>query len=109
MKLFVTQPNGKLYETAHSIGVKDHESQYFRVMTEKWGKLFFYSKEDYDRWCRTGRRDNERTNTLYVADIKDLQDNLDNSHKVTDYNDCVENEELEVLQTENIDEDVPLN
>ena len=71
MKIFVTQPDGKLYKTEHTIGVKDHESGYFRVMTEKWGKLFFYSKEDYDRWCKTGRQENERTNTLYVADQKD--------------------------------------
>jgi hypothetical protein len=105
MKLFVTQPNGKLYETAHSIGVKDHESQYFRIMTEKWGKLFFYSKEDYDRWCRTGRRDNERTNTLFVADHKDQQYNVEELQELEGHAEYMECEELSVLQTEN----VPLN
>ena len=58
-KLCVMQTNGRLLETGHLIGGRA-EYEFFRVMTERWGKLFFYSEEEYSRWCRNGRRLNER-------------------------------------------------
>jgi hypothetical protein len=55
----VVQPDGTAYATLFKMGSKD-ERQYWRVMTERWGKLFFDSRDAYDRWCSTGRANSER-------------------------------------------------
>ena len=40
--------------TNDSVG-SQREKQYFRVMTEDRGKLFFVSKAEYTKWCHRGR------------------------------------------------------
>jgi hypothetical protein len=54
----VVRSNGTNSLTSDKIG-SDDEHTYFRVMTEKWGKLFFHSEDEYKRWCFTSRRQNE--------------------------------------------------
>lgn len=54
----VVRTNGTNYFTTDKIGSMD-EYKYFRVMTEKWGKLFFNSEDDYTKWCTESRRQNE--------------------------------------------------
>ena len=67
----VIRPNGTSYITADKLGSKAEE-KYFSVMTERWGKLFFTSREYYERWCNEGRKQNEVngcfTNTKYYFD-----------------------------------------
>lgn len=53
----VVQPDGTAYATLFKAGSKE-ERQFCRVMTERWGKLFFDSRETYDRWCSSGGRAN---------------------------------------------------
>jgi hypothetical protein len=48
------QPNGRYRATEHRIG-SSGEHNFFRVMTEKHGKLFFDSKDDYLKWSTYGR------------------------------------------------------
>jgi hypothetical protein len=55
----VVQPDGTAYATLFKVGSND-ERQFCRVMTERWGKLFFDSRETYDRWCSSGRANSER-------------------------------------------------
>ena len=54
----VVRPNGTCYVTKDKIG-SAAEKNYFRVTTERWGKIFFISEENYRRWCVTGRKQNE--------------------------------------------------
>lgn len=53
----VVRPNGTCYQSTEKIG-SSAEKNYFTVMTERWGKLFFVSKEYYNRWVKEGRRQN---------------------------------------------------
>lgn len=55
----VAQPDGTAYATSFKAGSND-ERRFFRVMTERWGKLFFDSEETYHRWCSSGRANTER-------------------------------------------------
>lgn len=54
----VVRPNGTCYGTTDKIGSLA-EKDYFTVMTERWGKLFFSTEEHYQRWCLEGRKQNE--------------------------------------------------
>lgn len=51
------QMNGSLYVTDKRMGTPE-EREFYTVMTERWGKLYFDSKGTYYRWCRQGRRRN---------------------------------------------------
>ena len=55
----VAQPDGTSYATTLKVGSND-ERQFCRVMTERWGKLFFESEDKYHQWCRSGRANTER-------------------------------------------------
>ena len=55
----VVQPDGTSYATLFKAGSKD-ERQFYRVMTERWGKLFFDSRNTYERWSHSGRANSER-------------------------------------------------
>ena len=84
----VVRPNGTSYITADTVG-SDAERKYFSVMTELWGKLFFTSKEYYERWCSEGRKQNEVngcfTNTKYYFD------------------DSFENDDMMIIEAYNVD------
>lgn len=54
----VVRSNGTTHLTSDKVGSKE-EFKYFRVMTERWGKLYFHSEEDYKKWCAESRRQNE--------------------------------------------------
>ena len=54
----VVRSNGTNYITSDKVGSKE-EYKYFRVMTERWGKLFFNCEEDYTKWCEGSRKQNE--------------------------------------------------
>ena len=55
----VVQSDGTAYATSFKVGSND-ERQFFRVMTEHWGKLFFDSENTYNQWCSSGRANSER-------------------------------------------------
>lgn len=48
------QPSGYRRKTEHLVGSKN-ELQYYRVMTESHGKLFFDSEDEYHQW--SGKKD----------------------------------------------------
>ncbi len=52
--IYATQPSGQLNPTDHVVGSVE-EKNYYRVMTEKHGKLFFHSDSDYQKWSQNGR------------------------------------------------------
>lgn len=62
--IHVMQPAGYLRPTEDVVGSKS-ELNYYRVMTEKYGKLFFDSENDYLEW-RGQRRvvDDDRKRSL---------------------------------------------
>lgn len=53
----VVRPNGTCYQTTEKVGSLA-EKNYFTVITERWGKLFFTSQDYYNRWVKEGRRQN---------------------------------------------------
>jgi hypothetical protein len=55
MNIAVTQSNGYFRRTDQHVG-SAAERQYYRVMTEKHGKLFFDSEGDYHAWASSGDR-----------------------------------------------------
>jgi hypothetical protein len=67
----IVRPNGTCYTTSEKVG-SGAESDLFRVITERWGKLFFTSEECYHRWCSSGREKNQSkgffTNATYHFD-----------------------------------------
>lgn len=50
--------NGTCLQTQDRVGTTAEE-KYFTVMTERFGKLFFDSRDGYNRWCDEGRKQNE--------------------------------------------------
>ena len=67
----IVRPNGTCYTTSERVG-SAAEADLFRVITERWGKLFFTSEEGYNRWCAKGRARNQTTgffaNATYHSD-----------------------------------------
>ena len=55
----VCQPDGTYYTTLEKVGTKS-EYDYYRVMTESFGKLFFINKESYEKWCEESRIETEK-------------------------------------------------
>ena len=86
----IVRSNGTCYTTTERVGSLA-EKHYFTVMTERWGKLFFTSEEYYRRWCREGRRQNERSGCFMNAKYY-----FDNS--------LAENEELMIVEAYQVEE-----
>lgn len=64
----LTQPNGRRFFAAgRVIGRRADEKQYFTVMTEKHGKLFFDSRRCYEQWCNYGRKHRRDVDTHQMA------------------------------------------
>lgn len=55
----IAQPDGTSFSTLIKAGSQE-ETQFFRVITERFGKLWFDSRETYEQWCSTGRIATER-------------------------------------------------
>lgn len=89
----IVRPNGTCYTTTEKMGSLA-ENNYFTVMTERWGKLFFTSEEYYRRWCREGRRQNERNGCFMNA-------------KYYFENSFAENDELLIVEAYQVDEKAP--
>ena len=55
----VVDGQGTQYQTNDRIG-SAAEREYFRVMTEDYGKLYFHSEDSYHQWCTTSRESTDR-------------------------------------------------
>ena len=55
MHIAVTQTNGYMRQTNQNVG-SAAEQAYYRVITEKSGKLYFDSKDDYLQWASSKHR-----------------------------------------------------
>jgi hypothetical protein len=62
----IVRPNGTCYTTSEKVGTAA-ETDLFRVITERWGKIFFTSEEGYNKWCAKGRERNETTGFIANA------------------------------------------
>ena len=62
----IVQPNGTVHGSQKYCGTAD-EHQYFKVITERWGKIFFESRGKYRQWCRNGRRRNEDSGRFFPS------------------------------------------
>lgn len=63
----IVRSNGTSYTTTEKIGSKA-EKNYFTVMTERWGKLFFTSKKHYQCWTTEGRKQNDKNGCIMNAE-----------------------------------------
>ena len=64
----VVNKNGTYYLSKDRVG-SSAERGYFKVMTERWGKLYFASKGDYKGWCDEGRSKNESSGRFNLAKV----------------------------------------
>lgn len=55
----IAQPDGTAFSTLIKAGSQE-EKQFFRVITERFGKLWFDSRDAYEQWCAVGRVATER-------------------------------------------------
>ena len=62
----IVQPNGTVHGSQKYCGTAD-EHQYFKVITERWGKLFFESRGKYRQWCRNGSQRNEDSGRFFPS------------------------------------------
>ena len=64
----VTQSNGRRFFSAgRYIGRAEDEKEYYTVMTEKHGKLYFDSHRCYKQWCAHGRKHRRDVDTFRMA------------------------------------------
>ena len=55
----IAQPDGTAFSTLIKAGSQE-KKQFFRVITERFGKLWFDSRDAYEQWCAVGRVATER-------------------------------------------------
>ena len=89
----IVRGNGTSYTTTEKIG-STAEKNYFTVMTERWGKLFFTSEKHYRCWDREGRRQNERNGCIMNAEYY-FENSLDGEN------------DLMIVEAYQVNEDIP--
>lgn len=94
----VVQPNGTYLQTDYLVG-STREREYFSVMTERWGKIFFDKGSAYRRWKRSGRAKNLSLG-YFINATKRLQREMIQDAMLDPTEDAVIVEEYTVVDSE---------